>query len=711
MSLTQAYPDSAGRKTRSVAQSWEAPVNPALGQADREPTGSVLTLPGLVAFLRRNGKKIGSLTLILFTAGIAVLSIFPAHYAATALVFVDPREQHVTADPDVLPGIGQDAAALQSLIEIARSDGFLRPLIEKLKVAEDDDIAGGETNPSKLLDKFRARLDISRRGLTYVVAMTFTSKSPQQAAYYANAVADAFVANQTQTRTGAIEDAAGFLNSRLKTLNDQVRGADDAVAAFKAEHKIINAGKESTTHQLRVTELSQQVSAARLLTEEAKNRYEQAQRNLKANIEGPAGSRQDLLSILRAQRSQLNDQIAQKRAVFGDRHPDLLITYNQLNELDRQIEVERKRNVESANSDYETLRNQQKSLELQLASLEGEMLADVQASVRLQELQRNADASHNIYEQFLSRFKATNEQRLLQTSQARIVSVATAPTRPTRPSLVIILVALALGALLSSAAIVTMIDAVQGSPDVIQRSAGAGAVRAKAEAAVNVPVWGRIPNLAVSLADKLGWNRMATKNAEADLRSHLQQLLGTIAVMPGQRGKVVLVTSGKPGVGRSSVARSLNAAAIERGMLSVLIQVAPDQTAAQQRSLPTEDASKLGVLRTSAHSLNLLFGNGSNLQTPAAPDDVCSEFNLIIIDGPALGHQGVAAIAAHADFIVLVVADDGAMTEVVRTAKAALSESRKTRLGVVINKIEPRPVNQADQTDRVLPPQRSASFA
>jgi len=84
---------------------------------------------------------------------------------------------------------------------------------------------------------------------------------------------------------------------------------------------------------------------------------------------------------------------------------------------------------------------------------------------------------------------------------------------------------------------------------------------------------------------------------------------------------------------------------------------------------------------------------------------------LIIIDGPALGHQGVAAIAAHADFIVLVVADDGAMTEVVRTAKAALSESRKTRLGVVINKIEPRPVNQADQTDRVLPPQRSASFA
>ncbi len=711
MSLSQASPDSSGRKTKAVAQSWEAPVDRAAEKADRDPADGVLTFSGIAVFLRRNGKKIGSLALILFTVGIAILSIIPARYAATALVFIDPRELHVTADQDVLPGIGQDAAALQSLIEIAKSDGFLRPLIEKLKVAADDDIAGGETNPSKLLDKFRARLDISRRGLTYVIAMTFTSKSPQQAAHYANAVADAFVANQAQTRTGAIEDAAGWLNSRLKTLNDQVRTADDAVAAFKAEHKIINAGKESTTRQLRVTELSQQVSAARLLTEEARNRYEQAQRNLKANVEGPTASRQDLLSILRAQRSQLNDQIAQKRAVFGDRHPDLLISYNQLNELDKQIEAERKRNVESAKSDYETVRNQQKSLERQLASFEGEMLTDVQASVKLQELQRNADASRNIYEQFLSRFKATNEQRLLQTSQARIVSVAAAPTRPTRPSLPIIFIALALGALLSAAAIVTLLDAIQGLPDAVQKTEGAGVAPESAEAPLNVPVWGRIPNVAVSLADRLGWRRMTAKNAEADLRSHLQQLLGTIAAAPGQPGKVVLVTSGRPGVGKSSVARSLNAAAIELGMLSVLIQVAPDQIA-QQKSLPTqENALDPAVVRTSARSLGLLFGSGPNPQAPTAPDNVRSEFNLIVIDGPALGQQDVASIAALADFTVLVVADDEAMTEVVRTAKAALSGSRTTRLGVVVNKAESRPVNPADQIGRVLPPQRSASLA
>ena len=716
MSLSQASPDRAGGAARSVPQSWEAPV-PVTETSDgkRGQGRGILTFAGVTTFLRRNARKIGSLALILFTAGIVILEIIPVRYAATSLVLVDPRELHVTADQDVLPGIGQDAAALQSLIEIAKSDGFLRPLIEKLKIAEDDDIAGSETNPSKLLDRFRTRLDISRRGLTYVIAMTFSSRSPQQAAYYANAVAEAFVANQTRFRTGAIEDAASFLNSRLKTLNDQVRAADDAVAAFKAEHGIINAGKESTTRQLRVTELSQQVSAARLLTEEAKNRYAQAQRNLKADVEATTGSRTYLLSILRAQRSQLNDQIAQKRAVLGDRHPDLVISYNQLNELNRQIETERKRNIESAKSDYETLRDQQTSLEQQQASLEGDMLTDVQASVKLQELQRDADASRNIYEQFLSRFKTTNEQRLLQTSQARIVSAATAPTRPTRPPLALILIALALGAILSSAAIVTLLDQAQGPalPRPETRAAGP-APAVKADATLDIPVWGRIPNLAVSLADRLGWRRTTEHGGEADLRSHLQELMGRITATPGQRANVVLVTSGQPGVGKSSVARSLNATAIERGMLSVLIRVTPDSAAVQPDQLPSEAsaANRGRVLTTTARSLSLLLGDSQAPQAPAGPGDVRSEFDLIVIDAPALGPQSdAAAIAAHADFTILVVADGAANAGIVRSAKAALSRFGNTRLGLVINKMGPRMANPVDLTGRDRRPEKSAGFA
>src|SRR3954471_5311606 len=372
--------------------SWEAPAVPAAnGERSADLIKGSLTIPGMLAFIRDNARRILTIAAGIFVIGTVVLLLLPQRFAATALVVVDPREQRVTADQDVLPGIGQDAAALQSLIEIAKSDGFLRPLIKRLNVQNDEDIAGGQTDEARLLEKFRAHLDISRRGLTYVIGVTFTSNRPQQAAHYANAVAEAFVAGQGRVRTDATEEAADWLSSRLKALNERLRTSEDAVASFRLQHKIINAGKDSTTQQLRVTELTQQVSAARVRTGEARARYEQAQRDLKANVDGPI--KQDLLSTLRAHRSALNDQIAQKRAVYGDRHPDLMISLSQLNDLNRQIELERKKNIETAKSEYEAQLEQQKSAENQLKAVESQMLTDGQAVVRLQELQRDADAN------------------------------------------------------------------------------------------------------------------------------------------------------------------------------------------------------------------------------------------------------------------------------------------------------------------------------
>src|SRR3954454_9177869 len=502
--------------------SWEAPADPRAKTRGEAPTPLIasLTIAGMFGFFRDNGRRILTIAAGIFAIGTVILLLLPQRFAATALVVVDPREQRVTADQDVLPGIGQDAAALQSLIEIAKSDGFLRPLIEQLKVAEDEEISGGETEISRLLEKFRTHLDISRRGLTYVIAMTFLSKSPQRAAYYANAIAEAFVTSQRQVRSEATDDAAGWLNSRLKILNDRLRASEDAVAEFKLQHKIVNAGRESTTQQLRVTELSQQVSAARLRSEEAKTRYEQAQRDLKANVDGPV--KQDLLSALRAQRSQLNDQISQKKTVLGERHPDLVMSYGQLDDLNRQIEPERKRNIETAKSDFDTLLDQQKSLEGQLRSVEAQMLVDGQAFVKLQELQRDADANKNLYEQFLSRAKTTNEQRLLQSSQTKIASFAIPPTRPTRPPLSLIISALVIASILISTAVVALLNrsgSFTGRPSPPLTTLPP---RVAVEMPLNVPIWGRIPDLRPPKAGMAAWQYPGDSRDEIGLGAYLR---------------------------------------------------------------------------------------------------------------------------------------------------------------------------------------------
>jgi uncharacterized protein involved in exopolysaccharide biosynthesis len=621
--------------------------------------------------------------------------VLPVRYAATALVVVDPREQRVTTDQDVLPGIGQDAAALQSLVEIAKSDGFLRPLIEQLKVGSDQDISGGQTDPTRLLERFRKRLEISRRGLTYVIAVTFTSNSPERAAYYANAIAEAFVANQGRIRTDATDEAADWLKNRLKTLNERLHTSEEAVATFRLEHKIVNAGKDSTTQQLRVTDLTQQVTAARVRAEEARSRYEQAQRDLKTNVDGPV--KQDILGILRAQRSALNDQIAQKKAVLGDRHPDLAMSYSQLNDLNRQIEIERKKSIETAKSEYEAQLEQQSSLEKQLKAFEAQMLVEGQALVRLQELQRDAEANKNIYEQFLSRFKTTNEQRLLQNSQTKIASSAIPPVRPTRPPLALLLAALAIASILISITAVSVMKSASEEPAPGPVSARSSAQEAAIDspslqfehpasvspqaAASPFPVWIRIPELTPA-SSKTIWQGPKTTSPELDLGAYLHPLLAEIDQAP-ESGVVALVLSVGKSAGGNTVARSIDRTAVNRGMHSVLIQVQPEIAGAEAAAAKSRD----GATVAGVQSVNELLSAGEDVDASPA-DNIRSEFDLIVVHANSLALQPDAiTLTAHADLIILVVRESELGSAAMQRITAALPDFDDVPIGLIVNHV------------------------
>lgn len=715
------------------ADPWD--VRPRVAGNTSQPamlTG-MLTPSGLAAFFQRRFKRIAQLSAVLLALGVGITLMLPVRYAATALVVVDPREQRVTTDQDVLPGIGQDAAALQSVIEIAKSDGFLRPLIEKLKIASDDEIAASETDTSRVLDNFRRRLDISRRGLTYVIAITFTSKDPQKAATYANAVAQAFVDDQAQIRSGATDEAAAWLNSRLKDLNARLRMSEEAVAAFKLEHKIVSAGRDSTTAQLRVSELSQQLATSRLRAEEAKTRYEQAQRDLKGNVEGPA--RPDLLSSLRAQRLQLNDQIAQKRAVFGDRHPDLVIAMSQLSELNRQIEAERKRNIDSARSDYETLLSQQKIIEQQFRTVETALLTDGQDAVKLQELQRDADANRNIYEQFLSRYKATSEQRQLQTSQTKVVSVANPPTRPTRPPLSIILIGLALASVLVATTITAILDSFRTTPKddvatapvsdpnakpvkaqlVEAMPADADSVRAEPAligpsdvrklkleeilspqpvspvapdgqpALSRLPVWQTIPYVAPKEGLKSVWQTPIAGSGEVDLRAACGALYEVVKSRDPGRGHVALLISEEPGVGKTTIARALGRCATESGQRSVVIGI--DQPSSPRAGAPREfvDDGHHTLQADAASVVMLLAAHGVDKATSAATD-IRTEFDLIVVDTSSVLESAMTAeLAAQADFTIIVAKDNGTPTAKSGMIRSMLAAAGAGRVGLVVN--------------------------
>ena len=692
---TAAAPADLSVKAGSSWEYEDAPLNDnATG-----PTGPRALSPRqLAGLLLANARRIGLVALALFMLGVVLLVVFPAKYTATSLVLIDPREQRITNEQDVLPGIGQDAAALQSVIEIAKSDGFLRPLIERLNVAADTEISGGQTDIGQLLPRFRARLDVSRRGLTYVVAISFSSSDANKAAYYANAVAEAFVAEQAKTRSAATQQAAEWLNNRLSALREQLTKSEDAVAAFRAQYKLIDAGRDSTLRQVRATELTQQASLAKLRAEEAKTRYDQITRDLKSNVDTSTGSRSELLSALRAQRTQLNDQIAQKRAVLGDRHPDVVISLNQRDQVERQIDTERRQILQAAKSDYETLRAQQKHFEDLLAATESEMVATGQAAVKLQDLQRQVDANRSIYEQFLSRYKTTNEQRSMQPEQTRVVSSATVPVRPNRPSLPILLAGIAaasmifavLGVVLyemsgrrlakPAAPVEPVVPEQPAAPVPPAPSAPAVAPPAIAEikrteppSPLDLPVWAVVP------AGRANPPQLSAPQIEGSLTDMLEQ----IALTRGVRGRVVLLLSGNVRQARPAIAEALNSLALGRGMLSFLVQLEPEHpqgvVSLQNRFVQTSTST----VRSTVRSLLQLFA-GPSMGTPDKAD-IRTEFDIIVVDGTMIRSPAdIQSLASYIDYAVFQVSDNQAPDGISETLRA-LAGNNSIQTGVVVD--------------------------
>ncbi len=391
----------------------------------------------LLAFARRNLVRISIVTIVLTLVFLVLFSLYPFPYRATALVLVDPRERRVTLTENVLPGIGSDAAFLESIVQIVHSDGFLQPVLDDLNVKEDPLFAGSAgSDDRKLLAAFKRKLEVDRVGATFIVEISFSSNSADKSALYANAVAQAFVDSQTQSRVSATETAASSLLERLNVLQGNLETSEKAVALFKAENGIIDVTEDSTLLQRELITLNEQIVAAKAQTEAARARHEKIRTGSGVL---PAAEQSDAAQLveLRRERGQVLQTLSEFSRVYGDRHPRVTSERSKLSGIDRQIAEERRRllaiqkeRLDSSTSALEAL-TQELTLRKQ-AALETE-----RAMVQLAGLEREAAANRRLYEEFLARFKATEEQSGLETEQARIASPALPPLKKSKPGTIL----------------------------------------------------------------------------------------------------------------------------------------------------------------------------------------------------------------------------------------------------------------------------------
>jgi Mrp family chromosome partitioning ATPase len=213
----------------------------------------------------------------------------------------------------------------------------------------------------------------------------------------------------------------------------------------------------------------------------------------------------------------------------------------------------------------------------------------------------------------------------------------------------------------------------------------------------DLPIWVSIPYLLPRDTRTTVWQKPIGGADAPDLSPHLRILLDGIASVATQGGKVVLVTSVENGVGRSSVARSLNMAALNGGMLSVLIQAEPE---AGLTSVAKVSGQAAASRRASLRSVDVLLSRKAG---QAAGDDIRGEFDLIVIDTPSLAaHPEAAALSAHADLVILVTRDSADNAAAIRGARASLAKFGGAEVGIIVNQVSPGMVPAQPQREMGL---------
>jgi uncharacterized protein involved in exopolysaccharide biosynthesis len=400
---------------------------------------AIFNVTGVLGFLAGKSVLIAIVATVIAALLLTTVLLASFPYTATAVVFVDPRDQNVTMQEEVLPAIGTDAAVLESMVQIVRSDGFLIDLIQKLHLLEDGQPWTGSEDQIKQLAKLRKKIDIERMGATYLVKISYHADNGNDAARIANEIAAAFAANQNGLRSSANVNASRALTDRLVELRSKLNAAEEAVAQFKADNNIVYIDERNTVQMRQLSDLSQQLATVKSAAEEAGARYAEFVANGTFTRSATQGNDEnEQLSFLRRQWTQLMQARDQQIFTYGPRHPRLVDTQQMLNGLEREIAQQRSRLAEQIKSERDINLVKQQQLAKQVDDLSSNISQTEDQRVQLAALEREANANRELYQQLLSRNKATNELVQQPTDNVRVVSPAVVPISSSRPPIVLL---------------------------------------------------------------------------------------------------------------------------------------------------------------------------------------------------------------------------------------------------------------------------------
>lgn len=486
--------------------------------------------------------------------GYYALAVAVPKYVSSTSLALQLRSDSVVDIESVLSGVSTDIASINTELEVIRSRGLLKKLVNELNLVNDPEFNSDlRTEPkfsvNKLTDWVRPILGIDRDEIvndpdelaiistnrvisevreaisaqnqdkTYVFVIKVITENSKKSALIANTLAKIYIQDQIDVKFQATENAFKWLSERASALEIELEEKETAIKTLKGEMSLVDIEALEGLSQ-RVRDLRDRLSAARSNAVEGKLKLVRIEALLaEENISALVQELQDI-SLTR-----LFDEARDS----GNKTSDVINS--------RVISI-----VSEFRSQQARAEQQVEILASSMSELNGQLARQSEQFIKLQQADRDAEATRTLYETFLARLKETSVQRGLQQSDSRVLSEAT-PGRYLSPRKSrILLIAMALGfmvGVLFSLARQFMYSSIRSL--------------AELESATGLQAFGQIPRMPLRKRGELlnYLNTSPTSAAVEAIRDLRTSLLMSDTSRPSQ---IIMSTSAVPGDGKTTMA-------------------------------------------------------------------------------------------------------------------------------------------------------------
>ena len=722
----------------------------------------------LTRLLWRQRVAIAMAALICACAAVAIGKSLTPKYSATAQLYVDPRELQLV-DRELTPRT-QDLSGLAMVVEsqarLITSNSVLLQVIKDTSLDQDPEFGGesrgalgsllglfglemrpaaetrlGQTAALEILNR---HVNVRKTDRSFIVDVEVWSHDPAKAAMLANAISSAYLAESKKSQATAARRATIDLSGRLKELQQRLRNAENALATYKAQNNFVGSQDTAISDQ-QLSASNQRLAAAHALTLDAQAKYDQIESSRRTATDAgaiPEALQSPTIANLRAQYAEARKRYAELTSELGPLHPSLRQMEKQVDDLRRTINEEVERFAQSAKNDLTRARDYEASLSKALDAQKRQSVELSQASVRLRELERDVDASRDVYQSFLKRSRETEEQESLNTSSARIIGEATVPQRRSFPPAMSLLamIGFMFGALAASAWVIAADrlppDTSEPQPIGAENKTPAPPSKQSPEAqprpqptvaAIEKPLIARLQESDVmrtlggilntgGIPDltRVGWPTLRAGFPLMSFLEAMREMRATVARRsPGNPMPVIAVIGAGAGEDRSIAALNVALAAARDGARVLLIDAAPATHALSDKvnGLGKSEPGRLGWLSIggkasraikTANGISILPAiratdakAGDAIRKAIAQGRSAGGHDLVIVDGPAMPFAASERkLIGIADGLVAVLPVNLDINDSMEDIIAALGDAERRLVGVILNELTPAAVNR-----------------